>query len=122
MTTQFNAAARLGITVSKNARTAPKSQPRRFTDAFVRQLKPDRARRIEVCDALTTGLLLRATPNGFKTFALHTRAPSGKTMRITPGRYPGISLATARVGERAPRGHRARTDPCGDCGPSRCAS
>lgn len=70
--------------------------PRRLTDVFVRQRKPDPSRRIEIRDSLLTGLILRVTPKGAKSFALHTRGPDGKTMHLTLGRYPGVSLDAAR--------------------------
>lgn len=74
----------------------PQPAPRTLTDAFVRQCRPDPARRLEIRDGMVAGLVLRVTPTGRKTFSLHTRGPTGKTIQLTLGRYPTLGLKAAR--------------------------
>jgi integrase len=71
----------------------------RFTDRSIDALKPQAARH-EVWEDGRTGLGLRVTPRGVKTF-VHMYRFDGKARRLTLGRYAkppavGISLATAR--------------------------
>jgi integrase len=63
-----------------------------FTDPFVRNLKP-RALRFDVRDS--SGLMLRVTPDGTKTWAWVFKF-GGKTRRVTFGTYPKVTLAEAR--------------------------
>ena len=71
----------------------------RFTDRSIDALKP-KADRFEVWEDGRTGLGLRVTPRGVRTFVFMYRF-AGKARRMTLGRYAkppaiGISLATAR--------------------------
>jgi integrase len=76
--------------------TDPTRAPRILTDQYVVNLKP-RATRFEVFDLKARGLTLRVTPNGVKSW--HVRYRRGRLsvrVALEHGRYPGMSLATAR--------------------------
>lgn len=68
----------------------------RFTDRWLQSsaLAPT-AGRAEFADGLCPGLHLRVTANGTKTFSVMYRS-SGRLKRRTIGRYPRISLSSAR--------------------------
>lgn len=68
----------------------------RFTDRWLQSpaLAP-KAGRAEFVDGLCPGLHLRVTANGTKTFSVMYRS-GGRLMRRTLGRYPRISLRSAR--------------------------
>jgi len=83
-----------------------KDPPIRFTDAAIRKLAPDPARRREIRDQQTEGLVLRITPQGQKSWSVLFRVAGagdagmrGPLRRVTLGAYPLIGLAEAR--ERA---------------------
>lgn len=61
----------------------------------VATLKPAPGRRVEVFDEEVTGLTLRVTPDGVKSWSLLYRH-NGRKRRFTLGRYPDLSLAKAR--------------------------
>ncbi|WP_282026071.1 Arm DNA-binding domain-containing protein [Limimaricola cinnabarinus] len=71
--------------------------PRDFTDVFVRGFKNESGKRIEIRDTKITGLVMRVTTKGKKTFTLHTRTTGGEKIQITIGTYPAISLKDARA-------------------------
>ncbi len=75
---------------------------RTLTDPYVKNLKVDE--RTEVFDKDTSGLALRVTPNGHKSFFYRYRF-GGKIRRFTIGKYepPTFTLATAREKARALR-------------------
>jgi hypothetical protein len=65
-----------------------------LTSRFVETVRPQ-AKRVDHYDARTTGLGLRVTPSGQKTWTLLFRF-NGKMRRLTLGRHPAVSLAEAR--------------------------
>src|SRR5271168_877627 len=67
-----------------------------LSSAQVANLKPDRAKVIELVDGAVPGLRLRVTPGGTRSWSLNIRA-SGKMRRFDVG--GGLGLAAAR--ERA---------------------
>ena len=72
----------------------PKRAEVRFTDAYIRNLKPADAR-YDVYDASLAGFGLRVSPTGTKSWIVLSRNLNRKT-RATLGRYPQLSLADAR--------------------------
>ena len=72
----------------------PKRAEVRFTDAYIRNLKPSDAR-YDVFDANLAGFGLRVSPTGTKSWIVLSRNLNRKT-RATLGRYPQLSLADAR--------------------------
>ena len=82
--------------------------PRRFTDRYLGALKP-RATRYEVSEP--SGLILRVSSGGAKTFQYFYRF-SGRTRRMSLGRYPAVSLSEARKRLEAARELREKgVDP-----------
>ena len=76
---------------------------KRLTEAVVEKLKPDPKRRIEIHDALVSGLRLRITPHGKKSWSLMYKVAGqaidgkrGPNKRITLGSYPLVGLKKAR--------------------------
>jgi len=72
-------------------RNIPKT---RFTDAFIEALKPE-GKQYELIEPGRTGLRLRVSPAGTKSFAWMV-VHNGKYQRVSLGRYPETSLARAR--------------------------
>jgi hypothetical protein len=69
---------------------------RRLTDYGVQALRA-KDKIYEIADG-TTGLRLAVFPSGAKSWIARYRRPgSGKTAKLTVGKYPGMSLAQARV-------------------------
>src|SRR5687768_1932556 len=66
-----------------------------FTDRQVNALRP-KAARYEVPEPGRTGLRIRVTPNGIKTWAFRYWLHE-KHHRMLFGTYPGLSLADARL-------------------------
>jgi hypothetical protein len=64
-------------------------------------------------DTKTTGLQLRVTPAGVKTFSMYRRTKGGGPERVTLGRFPaddgGASAQGCRYGQCR---NRARREPC----------
>jgi integrase len=79
-----------------------------LSDAWLRAVKPPAARRIEVRDIKSPGLVVRITPSGVVSWAARGRRPDGREARITIGTWPQISLAEAR--RRALRARAAVAD------------
>ncbi len=67
-----------------------------LTDRFCAAVKAEQRRQVDWFDSNTTGLHLRVSPGGTKTFALFFRRRDGRRARYTIGRYPELSLASAR--------------------------
>jgi integrase len=70
---------------------------KRLTAKFVEQVSPPADGRAEYIDTLLTGFALRVTPKGVKSWSvLYTRPGTGKVGRFTLGKFPAVSLASAR--------------------------
>jgi integrase len=65
----------------------------KFTDVYVKNLKPVPGKQFEVSDQ--SGLILRVSPGGTKTWVYFYRF-GGKTRRLCLGNYPKVSLSEAR--------------------------
>lgn len=65
-----------------------------LSDRLIRGLK-SRVQQFEVFDRKVSGLSVRVSPKGSKTFSVHYRV-GGCNRRLTLGRYPIVSLADAR--------------------------
>lgn len=76
--------------------TTNPTAPRELTDVYVRGYRNAAGKRVEIRDTKVTGLVLRVTPTGKKTFTLQTRV-TGEKVQITIGAYPAISLKDARA-------------------------
>lgn len=92
----------------------PKRAEIRFTDAYVKNLKPAQ-NRYDVYDAALAGFGMRVSISGTKSWVVLSRTQNRKT-RATLGRYPQMSLAEAR--HRALSELQAMAD--GDYSSSRC--
>src|SRR3981189_776234 len=68
---------------------------RRLTDLFVERAKPPARGRLEFFGAAFSGLALRITENGGKSWCAFYRF-KGRLRRFTIGRYPAIKPAQAR--------------------------
>ncbi len=66
-----------------------------FTKAAIERL-PLPAGRVEYRDARIPELRLRVSSAGVKSFSVFKRLPGEKPIRITLGRFPGVSVDTAR--------------------------
>ncbi|MDB2579286.1 integrase family protein [Tateyamaria sp.] len=66
-----------------------------LTDKLVQNITTDKPR-LQITDAKTTGLKLRISRSGHKSFALMIRNNAGKYETFTIGSYPDISLKQAR--------------------------
>ena len=71
-------------------------EKRAFTKALLDGLRADPGQRLVVHDSKVAGLQLRVTARGVKTFSLFRRMKSGKPERVTLGRYPTMTIETAR--------------------------
>src|SRR5690242_2815737 len=72
----------------------PMGAQSRLTDRVVEQA-PAKSARYELAEP--SGLALRVTPKGAKSFVWRYRAPDGTQRRMTLGTYPAMPLAEARV-------------------------
>ena len=69
----------------------------RLTDERIKTIKPaPPGKRIDIFDALVSGLVLRVTDRGVKSFALRYRL-NGRTLRFTLGKTPPLKLKWARA-------------------------
>jgi integrase len=85
-----------------------------LTDALIRKLKPSPNRQYEKYDKKVTGLGIRTSTGGSKSFFLAYRI-GGLNRRLTFGRYPIVSLAQARTLAREALGQVARgIDPANE--------
>lgn len=66
-----------------------------LTDAKVRTVKPVPGKRLELADGASSGLLLRVTDNGAKSWVYRYRFEGGR-QKLTIGPYPEVSLSAAR--------------------------
>lgn len=57
---------------------------------------PEEGKRVVYLDAKTTGLQIRVTDSGTKTFSVYRRTKAGKPERITLGRFPTMTIEQAR--------------------------
>jgi integrase len=70
---------------------------RNLTDLFIKTVDIPTDKRIEIYDQKITGLTLRVTPAGKKTFTFTYRMPGNKIKRrLQIGTYPAVLLADAR--------------------------
>lgn len=68
-----------------------------FTKAAIDSLPtPEAGKRSEYYDTKVSGLRLRITPNGIKTFSVRKRVKHGEPERVTLGRYPDLTIEQAR--------------------------
>jgi len=65
-------------------------------EALSRLPLPKSGRRAAYHDARTTGLQLRVTANGVKTFSVFRRVKGGPPERVTLGRFPDMTVEQAR--------------------------
>lgn len=72
----------------------------KFSEAYLRNLKPRPGQRYEVTDALTTGLKARVSPGGTITFVLKARGANSKVTTITLGKYPDPHLKRREHGRQ----------------------
>ncbi len=74
----------------------------RFADSVLRGLKP-RKLRYDVQDPEKTGLLLRVSPQGRKTWMLSFRSSNGVKLQRPIGTFPAMNISQARETVRAER-------------------
>lgn len=67
-----------------------------LTDEFVRAAKPVTGKQIEFPDAKVSGLALRVSAKGKKSWTFRFRNKSGRQRRLSLGTYPAIPLVKAR--------------------------
>ena len=65
-------------------------------EALTNLLRPELGQRAVYHDAKTTGLQLRVTHTGIKTFSLYRRIKGGPPERVTLGRFPDMTIEQAR--------------------------
>ncbi len=74
----------------------------RLTDDRIKSLSlPPAGERIDIRDDVLPGLVLRVASTGIKTFTVYRRLKGHNPVRVTIGRWPAVSVKTAR--ERARR-------------------
>ena len=75
-----------------------------LTDQAVKAVRPPAMGRVEIADLRCTGLALRVTAAGARSWCFRFRDPAtGKTTRATLGPYPTVGLADARAAADAMR-------------------
>ena len=67
----------------------------KLTDSFVKKTRPPESGRLEYWDTTVSGLGLRITAGGVKSWCIRYRAGT-KHRRFTLGTYPALSLSKAR--------------------------
>lgn len=65
-------------------------------EALVGLPKPEAGQRAVYLDAKTTGLQLRVTATGSKTFSVYRRVKGGRPERVTLGSFPAMTIEQAR--------------------------
>ncbi len=65
-------------------------------EALLAMPAPNAGKRAVYLDAKTTGLQIRVTDTGAKTFSVYRRIKGGKPERITLGRFPAMTIEQAR--------------------------
>jgi integrase len=68
---------------------------KRLTDITIRNLKPDLVRRVELPDGGCAGLYLVLQTSGHRSWAVRYRY-GGKSVKLTLGKWPTMTLADAR--------------------------
>ena len=68
----------------------------RFTDTYIRSLRPPEEGRLEVSDETVSGLRIRVTPKGKKSWMYEKRIKGGAKRKHDLGRYPDVSIKQAR--------------------------
>ncbi len=68
----------------------------RFSDAALLGLKPRKVKN-DIHDSEDTGLLLRVSPQGRKTWMVDYRSPTGIKQQRAIGRFPTMRIAEARA-------------------------
>jgi integrase len=96
--------------------TTLEGRRRGLTDSMIQKAKPVPGRRVVLRDAgAYTGLELRVTQNGVKTFSYLYRNAQGRRRRLTLGRYgeavKELTLANARKAFRKGIGRTVEGDP-----------
>ena len=69
---------------------------RKLTEASVKKVAPPAEGRIEIFDQVVSGMALRVSSTGAKSFCIFYRREDGKQRRMTLGSYPKIGLKDAR--------------------------
>jgi integrase len=67
-----------------------------LTDNFIKALMAPAGKRVEIFDQKISGLVLRVSSQGRKTWVLRYRTEGGRQPRFTIGTYPALKLADAR--------------------------
>ena len=67
-----------------------------FTKTAIESLPTPSEGRVEYHDSKTSGLRLRVTASGIKTFSLFRRVKGGAPERVTLGRFPDVTVEQAR--------------------------
>jgi integrase len=67
-----------------------------LTDRYLQSLKPPATGRLEIVDTGATGLVLRVTANGIKSWAIRFRPKGSTQQRASYGTYPAVTLTAAR--------------------------
>jgi integrase len=81
----------------------PKRNQKTLTEVGIKRLaKAEPGKRKEISDALASGLVLRVTDKGAKSFSVYYRR-NGKNTRLTLGPWPGLGIEEARVKAREVR-------------------
>lgn len=80
----------------------------KLTDRSVQSVKPPATGRIEIGDTVASGLFLRVTSAGVKSWCVRYCPKGGKQSRATIGTYPLISLSDARTRAKDVSSHAAK--------------
>jgi integrase len=67
-----------------------------LNDNFIKALTARNGKRVEIFDHKVSGLVLRVSGQGRKTWVLRYRTENGRQPRFTIGTYPALKLADAR--------------------------
>jgi hypothetical protein len=81
----------------------------RFVTAALHGLKP-RKIRYDVQDSEDTGLLLRVSPQGRKTWMVNYRSETGVKQQRALGKFPAMSIDEARQAASQALGESARPE------------
>lgn len=68
----------------------------KFSNQYLKILRAVDGKQVDYWDAQTSGLVLRVSPSGTKTFCFNYTNPGNRAIRLKLGRYPALSLAEAR--------------------------
>jgi integrase len=86
-----------------------------LTARTIDTIKPIPGKRLELFDGVVTGLALRVTETGVRSWSLLYRTTSGRLRRLTIGRYPTLSLLQARkLAQTAARDASLGADPASE--------